>query len=432
MRDDTMRSDGFKQRIPVALVYLLMFQNLFNAGSPFATLALNLGVATVVLIQSRGCCRIPDRMVLFGTYAVLMWLFLVIIYRGGVETQIFQKYVRITLTISLVTIVFGSGMVEPRTIIKAINLSLGFHVALVLLQIVFPDITYTTAVIFGFDRDLAILDNYALRKLGASSSYDTASLLSVLALTFFYLQFHQSHRKSLLLMMVLSFIATLMSSRMGIAFSMSIIALISIRGLLNARMWGKGVIVIGASCFYVFSYLYVYPIFAHSLGISDLTSRDTGLIFSPADYGTTGTLEALTGEFLEPLNQPLGDLLIGFGLDPNSISRFSDIGYVKMIYHVGIIGTVLIMLSHTYMCVMLMRRGRWTKRGAELSTIRQFLFIVLLLGIAFNYKSLELYSRGVGDFIFIVFLFLASTRRTVESNRIPVPLRALTTRQCPE
>lgn len=411
-----MRRESFKPRIPIALVCLLVSQNLVNAGSPFITFGLNLVVATIVLIQARGRCRIPDRMLVAVTYGVLVWLLLVTLYRGGLESQIFLKYVRVPVAVSLMTVVFGSGAVEPKSVVAAINVSLGFHLALVLLQIALPDVTHFTAILFGFARDVAILDQYALRKLGASSSYDTASLFSLFALGFFYLQFHRSHSKRFLLITIVAFVAALMSSRTGIALALAVVTGILIYELRTASLWWKCATVIGATCFVWFAYVHIYPVFLHSFGRSVLDSGG-GLFVSTADYGTTGTLDALTGEHLRPLDKPFWDLLIGFAVDPNTISEVTDIGYVKMIYHVGIVGTVLIMLCHAYMLVRLRRRPHLVGSGMDLDMIRRFLQYVILISLVVNYKSLELYSRGVGDFIFMLFLFIASCREPGQPRR---------------
>ena len=56
------------------------------------------------------------------------------------------------------------------------------------LQTIYPNIVFITAPLFGFARESSILDEYMLRKLGASSSYDTASYFSIAALVFFYFQ----------------------------------------------------------------------------------------------------------------------------------------------------------------------------------------------------------------------------------------------------
>ena len=392
------------------LLCLLVFQNLFNAFSPYLTLAINIIVVIWLLIRHRLRYIASVPVVIAGVYAVLAWMLLVTIYRGDAETQIVLKYFRVAVTVSLFALIFGNCRISVSSVVKAINLALGFHVLLVMLQIAFPDLTNTTAPVFGFEREITILEEYTLRKLGASSSYDTASLLSVAALLFFYLQFTQGKGSSYLLMTAVAFVATLMSSRTGMGLSLLIVTVLSLRAILRARLIWKIVASLCIAGLAVSAYFLIYPLLLHTLGISELQPDDASLVFATTDYGSTGTLDALTEDHLKPLDQPLPDLLIGFAVDPNTIARYTDIGYVKFIYHVGIVGTFVILFVHVYMLVVTRRFMRASAHDLDRELIARFLFVFIAIGIAFNYKSLELHSRGTGDFIYMLFLFLASRR----------------------
>ena len=394
-----------------ALLYILVFQNLFNAFSPYLTLAINIIAVISLLIQHRLRYVAPVPVVIAGVYVVLAWMLLVTIYRGGdAETQIFLKYFRVTVTVSLFALIFGNCPIPALSLVKAINFALGFHVLLVMLQIAFPDLTNTTAPVFGFEREITILEEYSLRKLGASSSYDTAALLSVAALLFFHLQFAQGKGSLYLLMAAVAFVAALMSSRTGMALSVLIVSVLSLRAILRAPLIWKLVASLCIAGLMVSAYFLIYPLLLHTLGISELQPDEASLVFAAADYGSTGTLDALTEDHLKPLDQPLSDLLIGFAVDPNTIARYTDIGYVKLIYHVGIVGTLVILFVHLYMLVGTRRFMRASEHDCDRQMIARFLFVFIAIGLAFNYKSLELHSRGTGDFIYMLFLFLASRR----------------------
>lgn len=396
--------------VPAAILSVFVFQNLFNAFSPYITLALNLALALALLALRHGRCTIRGHFVVLTAFAVLAWLFLVTIFRGDVEPQVLLKYSRVAINITLFALIFGTQLVSAAALVKAINFALAFHVLLVMLQVALPGLTYTTAPIFGFEREITILEELTMRKLGASSSYDTASLLSVAALLFFYLQFSQGRGARYLSLSVTAFVATLLSSRAGIALSMLIVAVIGLRALFKAHLPWKVIAASGMAAFSVFAYVFIYPLVLHSLGISQLQSDDVGMLYSIADYGTTGTLEALTDEHLRPLDRPLIDLLFGYGSDPNTVGRFTDIGYVKFIYHVGIVGLLTIVFTHLYMLAVVRRRSQRFVQDPDRALIGRFSFLLIAIGLAFNYKSLELHSRGVGDLIFILFLFVASWR----------------------
>lgn len=394
-----------------ALLGVFVFQNLFNAFSPYLTLAINITVLLFVLIRHQSLYIVSAQVVIVGVFTVLVWMLLITIYRGDAETQIVLKYFRVTLNVSLFALIFGSRGITASSLVKAINFALGFHVFLVMLQIALPDITNMTAPVFGFEREMTILDQYTMRKLGASSSYDTASLLSEAALLFFYLQFTQGKGFAYLLLTTVALVATFMSSRTGIVLSLLIVIFLSIRTILRARrfVW-KLVATLCFSGLMVTAYIQFYPIFLHTLGIAELQSGDASFMIAAGDYGTTGSFDTLTGEYLDPLDQPLLDLLIGFALDPNTIGKYTDIGYVKLIYHVGIVGTLVILFVHLYMLVVTRTFMQTSAQYIDRALIARFLFVLIAISFVFNYKSLELHSRGIGDFIYMLFFFLASWR----------------------
>lgn len=395
--------------LPGALLFVLVFQNLFNAYSPYITISINVFVAITLLLRQGGWLRRPEPVVLSAAYFVLAWLLLVTLYRGGAESQVLLKYMRVALTVTLFVLIFAAGRISTQAIVQAVNLALAFHVLLVFAQIVLPGLTNLSAPIFGFEREISILEEYTLRKLGASSSYDTASLLSVAALLFFYMQYAQGKGPRYLALATAAFVATLMSSRTGIALSLLIVGVICLRALLASSLRRRAVAGAGVAVLLVFAYQMLFPLLMHTLGIEELGSDDAGLIFAAADYGTTGTFDALSDEHLKPLDQPLLDLFLGYAVDPNTISRYTDIGYVKLIYHVGIVGTTALVLVHLYMLAATHKFLLDAAGDADRELMARFLFWLIAISIAFNYKSLELHSRGIGDFIYMLFLFLAQS-----------------------
>lgn len=414
-----------------ALLNLLICQNLFNTFSPYLTLAINASVVAILLTRHQLRCVIPAPVVISSVYAVLIWMLVVVAFRGEADTQIVFKYFRTTLAVSTLALIFGSRCFPASSIIKAINLAFGLHVLLVMLQIAFPDLTAITAPIFGFEREITIVEQYTMRKLGATSSYDTASLLSVVALLFFYQQFTQGKGRRYLLMAAVAFVATFMSSRTGMAMSLLLVSVLFVLALLRAKLAWKLVASTGIAALAVAAYFLIYPLLLQTLGLSELQSDDVSFAFAATDYGTTGTLEALTEDHLKPLDQPLSDLLIGFAVDPNAIGRETDIGYVKFIYHVGIVGTLVVLFVHFYMLVATSRfvhasmRDRDRDRDHDRTSIARLLFALIAISLVFNYKSLEIHSRGTGDFIYMLFLFLASTRAIVGGSGSPSNTKAL-------
>jgi hypothetical protein len=391
-----------------ALLVLLVFVNLLNPVSPFLTLAINLMAAGYFVLKKKLIVRGFEPVIPFVALLVVMWLLFIVAVRGEGEPQVVFKYLRITAAILLFSLIAVSAGKCAASITLGLNITLGFHIAIVFLQIALPDITYITAPIFGFEREPSILEQYTLRKLGASSSYDTASLFSIAALLLYYLQFRQGCGKKFFYLAALAFLATLFSSRAGIAISLGIVLWIATVTLLRASPARKAAALLFLAILVFVAYQLFLPLVLHSLGIAELDSSEVTLVFSAADYGTTGTLEALTQSHLEPLKIPIVDIFLGFSIDPNSIQRYTDIGYVKFIYHVGVPGTVLILLAHIYMLFSSIQVSRGRHTDNSVKVLAQLLALLIAIGLVFNYKSLEIYSRGYGDLLFMLFFFVTA------------------------
>lgn len=408
------------ESVPGPVLVVLVFQNLFNAYSPYLTTAINILVAIAVLVRHGGRLRRPEPVVITTAYFVLAWLLLVAAYRGSADLQVLLKYFRVALAVTVFILIFAAGRISASVVTKAVNFSLAFHVLLILAQIAVPELSRLSAPIFGFEREITILEEYAMRKLGASSSYDTASLLSVTALLFFQMQYAKGKGTRFLFLTAAAFIATLMSSRAGIALSLLIVGVICLKALRGVDLKRRVLAITGTVLLAAFAGLLVLPLVLHTLGVSELGPDDAGLIFAATDYGTTGTWDALTDEHLQPLDQPLVGLIFGYAIDPNSIGRFTDIGYVKLVYHVGIVGTAAVLLAHGYMLLATRKFLRQAAGDGDRELICRLLFWLVAISIIFNYKSLELHSRGIGDFIYMLFLFLAHRapplRRRVQSQ----------------
>ena len=395
-----------RSTLSLPAITLLVFVNLFNPLSPLLTVAANSCAFLWVFIKNRGHCAVTAPTVMALAAAILCWLFVVVIIRGDGDPQVILKYIRTTTAIFLLAALFGSADVRANHLVIAMNVAFSFHFGLVLAQLIWPEFTLTTAPIFGFERETTILEEYALRKLGASSSYDTASLFSIAGLLLFCIQFLRKKSLMLVLAIATAFLLSLLSSRTGMAFAILVAVGFFCRlAIVSTTSWRLVSLSVLAMVGAV-SYTILGPLFLYSVGLTETQSNDLSLIYAVSDYGSTGTLEALTGDHLTPLNRPLTDLLLGFAVNPNSIGQYSDIGYVKFIYHFGFVGLSMVALLHAYIFFCLARVARRHEFEESVQILVWFSIIFMIILGFFNYKSLELYSRGTGDFMLLLFLYL--------------------------
>jgi hypothetical protein len=153
-------------------------------------------------------------------------------------------------------------------------------------------------------------------------------------------------------------------------------------------------------------YIFILPILIASniSFLSDLyLSGDSDM---SSDF-TSGSFDALTSTHLDALQVSFFDLFFGFGKDPNKVlGMATDIGYIKIIYHVGLIGLISIFIIVLYILFKVIMFKVSENDNIDFLILKYFLIFYIIIILLFNFKSLELYSRGSHDMLLILFLFL--------------------------
>lgn len=125
------------------------------------------------------------------------------------------------------------------------------------------------------------------------------------------------------------------------------------------------------------------------------------------DYGSAST-DVLFTTHLKILNHMNStELILGKCQSPNETLYYSDIGYIKMITGVGIVGTILIIILHFKIWFLCFKKRKMNKIFLSFSN---FIILSVLVLMIFNYKNLLLYSRGAYElFLLCAFVFLSAT-----------------------
>jgi hypothetical protein len=393
----------------VALLAVFLFQNLYNPVSAYATAVVNCTLLAALALSSRGTLyRIPIARVVVGLSAlVLLWVMFMSIMRSVGESAVLLKYAR-----NVVSGLFAAGIcarlrATPSTFLNVLGGVLLFHVLATGCQWWFPSLDEPMAAIFGFTREIEILSSFTSRKLGASSGYDSASEFSVALLILSCLSYNQKRSVIKLVCIGASFAACFAASRLGMVFGLIVMLLFTVSQFKRLSVFGiLGMIPLCVSVIY-FTSIWVFPLISRSLGFEQAYSDRVSALDSLDGYGTGGTFEALTTVHLDPLQVPFEDLIFGYAVDPNKVpGRETDIGYVKLIYHIGVIGLLVVVLIYATLVVKLLTYRSLTKEGSDSRTILNFVLFFIILDALMNYKALVLYSRGSYEIVIIICFYL--------------------------
>lgn len=201
--------------------------------------------------------------------------------------------------------------------------------------------------------------------------------------------------------------STMRTSRTGMLIGVIIFIIVSLYLFLfkKQRSFFSTLLFMAAGVYFL--YAVVLPIIASTTDSFLSETSFNRLDNSNRDY-TEGTVSGLlTGSHTTAIKEISNiDLIVGRGIDPNQIYNMAtDIGYIKLIYHIGIVGLFSIFVLYFKLfrkCFSLLKENI----NIEEKIISSFISWFIIILIIFNYKSLEIYSRGTNDLLLMLFFLL--------------------------
>lgn len=372
--------------------FLFCFLNLYAPVSANITFAFD--ILLFVYVNSKTDKIIIER----GAYKFVPWVLLFISIMAVYFTRepktdytVIGTYLRMLVN----CIVFPSIIVfflrKKVDVLQILSLVLVLHCTMVLIQLAVPSLQELNALLFRFERDVEILEFYSFRRLGLTGGFDLSALYAVLSVVLALEDYLINSRRISLFVFLISFLASLFTSRTGMV--VSAIAVVTCIQINYKRMKGRvrfvsliTIVVASLAVFY-----FILPIVLTSFDIN-YGSRLSGL----EDQYDTETFSYLSNYHLNPLDYlNTRELFWGYGCSVSKTERLwhgSDIGYIRQIYHVGLIGVALI-IYFCYRCVYLTnKRCKKYRKNSKMILGRQLMWLLLIIYIVFNYKNELMYS----------------------------------------
>lgn len=289
---------------------------------------------------------------------------------------------------------------KKTKILEIISLTLFLHCVMVLCQMIFPSLQELNHLFFRYSREAEILENLTMRRLGLTGGYDSSGLYAAISSVFALELSYLTSKKKYTFFSILSLMASLFTSRTGMAAAfLSIILCALFNRKATVKRFGSTFLymaILSLSLTY-----FVLPVILSTMGLSSGSELD----YEDYGYGSK-TGERLLVDHLLPLEiLNTRELFLGYGGEIRKalwLSYSSDIGYVKQIYEVGIVGVVLMVYFSVLMAVRTYLRHKMIKYNMDLKVGSQLMFMLLLLYLFFDYKNQLLYNVC----IFEVYLFV--------------------------
>lgn len=390
------------------LLFLFFFCNFLNPISLIFTISVNL--VLILFTFKPHLLYYSTLEILILTLLIFVWSIIIMSVQDTYNNYVFFKYFRVFISSILIyqlSINFSGNL---DNVLNTLSIIFKLHIVAIGLQVLFPILNLPMAFFFQFDREAEVITSMGIRNLGLTSSYDTASLISVIAMIFFLVRYQFTNKTFFYILSALSLVSTMRTSRTGMV--LGVILFICLNAYLFFSKKEKSLFLTFLFFAFGLSFLLfvLLPIIASTTETFLSDTSFNNLDNTNRDY-TESTVSGLTsGSHLTAILEisPI-DFLFGKGIDPNELLNLAtDIGYIKLIYHVGFIGLIGILFLYLKIFIMSINLKNISE-SANTKILASFILWYIIILILFNYKSLELYSRGSHDLLLAIFFILFFT-----------------------
>jgi hypothetical protein len=372
------------------------------------------GVLGLSIVALNGRLRVPSEVgTLLAVFLIItMYALTVSIFAGIDDFYIPLRQLRAALTLAFLGITFYNARLAPVTFLNLLILALLLNVFAIGIQIAIPDSKAVFAQLWEFDKGFV-----PLQAFGLTAGYDAAGYMCIMgACLSVAAMYYSTRRLRYFLSFTLFIVATLFTSRNNIAMAIVLLFTVSFACLLR----GKGVLrAIGAgylvACAYV-SYAYILPVFIATIPFLDFLEFTSALDTNLISYSRHSGEILLTAEsWYFPLN--VHEIAFGTGMNPRT-----DIGYVKLVHLIGVVGLTLVMFFYGGLLLRGVKlravlRSMSGRDAMALRTLNVSFIVLIAFTFVINLKSLYFFTRGFHEFWIILLFSILAAVRLVDRNQ---------------
>lgn len=369
------------------VVYFLVFFNAFSLPLS-VSIGGNLIAIFISLFNTRRTCNKIVKHSIFKNLAFLIfYTFIVCIANDNFSTYTLGKPLRLLFFCLMFNWVSRRvSLYSYKELITGVVCAFLTHLACVYLQFFIPA---TKLIFYSFLRteDRIDITEDPLRAFGLDASFDGSGLDLCVLLTILWLVFRRTNNMNIFFLSFFTLVGCFMVGRTAMVLGMILFVLMILSLVKSHKIYFFLTIIIS-----IIGVCYIYDI-----AMVYINSNDVSQSYSMY------TVQWLTSDRMLFLPNSIFGTLLGTGLSPKD----SDIGYIKIIHMIGIIGLFFVMKFYMNMILQVKKFSKYNR------DITLFMMIFAFLLMAYNYKLLLLYSRGIND-VFILFVFILFRRLAYE------------------
>lgn len=334
--------------------------------------------------------NMKNNYVLSGSVFLFFYIIVVSIFNENTNLYVVGKPLRFIFVI-IAYMIYSSYLKKCSyaEIFYTVTAALSIHMIVVYVEMFFPvSKPFFYSFLDEFKEDTL---EASFRAFGLCASFDEAGLILCVLIVLFGIAYRKNHSSFFILLEFIAYIGCFLVGRTAMVLSTLLILMDILKFFLRHKLLSSLII------FPALVYL-GYHVYDYVVDIIEATDM--------RDSYADSSLEVLTGRMLYYPDTMFG-WLFGTGRDAEA----SDIGYIKLLHQVGILGSLFIFHMYYY-TNMHLRKYRKVNINAYL-----FMTMFVLMLFFYNSKGLFLYARGINDLYFLLY-FILLKKLSYENNQI--------------
>ena len=316
------------------------------------------------------------------------------------DTYVILRSIRCLISSVCLGIFLNNYPQKSGFILKVILNVIAIHSIIIVLQIIFPQLQASMMNLTGFDKKIV-----TLRAFGLSGGYDSAGYLCIVGLiiSIYHLIYKGVKLQSILYTYVFV-LAGVFTGRSVMFIMVPAVVLLNIYLLIKGKILYKAFAVMNFGLGMYLAFTFIIPLlvatlpFLVDLNLNAISSNDTNY----SQSFSTDSGETLMEMFFLP--DSITGVLFGTGVNPID----SDVGYIKLIFMLGLFGLLITIFVYLYMFFILFNIRKVIKSSAnrdDMIIYKSLIWIIICL-FFFNIKTLYFMSRNFHEITIICFITL--------------------------
>lgn len=398
-----------------SIIFTLVFISVF--GPKFGlidTAVLGYCFIGFIFLSTIKRIKYPKEYVVLCMLALLLLVYSIIValFTNSYDLYPVLRNFRAFIALAILGLTFYNIRMPILKVVNITTMVLLIHSVSILIQMKFPVLKTYLVPIVDYDKELL-----PLRAFGLVGDYDGSGFLCVIGAILSLVLFRCTGFVKYIVFSFIFFFSIIFVSRMNMAL-MSIVMIYSIRSWFTKRKINLITRFVISSLLIVSGYVFinlVYPILYYTIPIINQYFISTNIKTQnySISYGSGSQTYLLDTMWKIP------ESILGFIFGTGALPVGSDIGYVKTLFMVGIVGSLMLILFYSYIFnaikkkLKLINKYRLNIYNHYIQNISKGFIVIISLIFLVNIKALFLFSRTFHELIIILFFaFMADINQS--------------------